>query len=132
MYEQLPYKSESDKKQYSLIEFVENPEPRCPYIILVDSSSSMYGEPIQELNNGLKLFNQELIKNELASKRVELGVIAFDTDVRPLTDGFVNAREYNPTNIEADGVTNMGEAIKKAYEIIETRKNQYKSAGVFY
>jgi len=131
MYEQIPYKTESEKK-YELIEFVENPEPRCPYIILVDSSTSMEGEPIDELNNGLKLFKNELLRNELASKRVELGVISFDTTAKVLTNGFVSPRDYQPVEIEAEGVTKMCDAIKLAYSIIEKRKEQYKSAGISY
>ena len=131
MDEQIPYENESEKK-YALVEFVENPEPRCPYIILVDSSSSMDGEPINELNNGLKLFKKELLKNELAAKRVELGVISFDTTAKNLTDGFVSPRNYEPVDIEANGVTKMCDAIKLAYTLVEGRKQQYKSAGVSY
>ncbi|MBS9389319.1 MAG: hypothetical protein HEQ33_10645 [Dolichospermum sp. WA123] len=33
-----------------LPEFVENPENRCPVILLLDTSGSMSGQPIQELN----------------------------------------------------------------------------------
>ena len=33
-----------------LPEFVENPEPRCPVILLCDTSGSMSGEPINALN----------------------------------------------------------------------------------
>lgn len=33
-----------------LPEFVENPENPCPVILLLDTSGSMSGQPIQELN----------------------------------------------------------------------------------
>jgi hypothetical protein len=33
------------------VEFAENPEPRCPCILLLDTSGSMQGAPIRELNN---------------------------------------------------------------------------------
>ena len=39
-----------------LPEFVENPENRCPVILLLDTSGSMSGQPIQELNRGLAAF----------------------------------------------------------------------------
>lgn len=132
MYEQMPYGDKKNEKRYELIEFVENPEPRCPYIILVDSSGSMEDEPIAELNEGLRTFKKELLRNELASKRVELGVISFDTTARNLTDGFVSPRDYEPVDIEVGGVTKMCDAIKLAYALIETRKQQYKTAGVSY
>lgn len=131
MYDQLPYNQENDKR-YDLIEFVENPEPRCPYIVLVDSSASMEGEPINELYNGLKIFKQELLNNELAAKRVELAVISFNSNASVLTDGFVNPMEFNPMPIKTDGATRMCDAIKLAVSIAEARKEQYKEAGIGY
>ena len=42
-------------------EFVENPENRCPVILLLDASASMSGQPIQELNRGVAAFKGEHI-----------------------------------------------------------------------
>jgi len=36
----------------------ENPEPRCPCLLLLDTSGSMMGEPIRELNDGLVVFKR--------------------------------------------------------------------------
>ena len=36
--------------------FVDNPEPRCPCVLLLDTSGSMQGQPISQLNAGLKQF----------------------------------------------------------------------------
>ena len=47
-----------------------NPEPRCPVMLLLDTSYSMSGEPISELNDGLATLNQELMNDSLAAKRV--------------------------------------------------------------
>lgn len=41
------------KMPIGLPEFVENPEPRCPVILLCDTSSLMHGKPINALNRGL-------------------------------------------------------------------------------
>ena len=38
------------------VEFAENPEPRCPCVLLLDTSASMHGEPISALNEGLRTF----------------------------------------------------------------------------
>ena len=43
-----------------LPEFVENPETRCPVILLLDVSGSMSGQPIQELNRGLAAFKKDV------------------------------------------------------------------------
>lgn len=34
-------------------EFADNPDPRLPCVLLLDTSSSMSGESIDELNRGL-------------------------------------------------------------------------------
>ncbi|MGL5510016.1 MAG: vWA domain-containing protein, partial [Microcoleaceae cyanobacterium] len=60
------------------VEFAENPEPRCPCVLLLDTSASMTGSPIQALNEGLRTFKEDLVKDDLASKRVEIAVISFD------------------------------------------------------
>ncbi len=67
-YEQLPFGS---------VEFAENPEPRCPCILLLDVSRSMQGPPIQQLNEGLAVFRRHLAEDSLAMKRVEVAVITF-------------------------------------------------------
>ena len=63
------------------VEFAENPEPRCPCVLLLDTSGSMQGEPIKALNEGLKTFRDTLIKDPLASRRVEVAVISFNNDI---------------------------------------------------
>ena len=60
-----------------LPEFVENPEPRCPVILLCDTSGSMSGEPINALNTGLAAFQKDVYKDEIASLRVEVALVTF-------------------------------------------------------
>jgi len=57
--------------------FVDNPEPRCPCVLLLDTSSSMSGPSIDQLNAGLHQFQKELANDALASQRVEIAVITF-------------------------------------------------------
>lgn len=57
--------------------FADNPEPRCPCLLLLDISSSMKGKPLDELNQGLVTFKQELNADILASKRVEVSIVTF-------------------------------------------------------
>src|SRR5690242_18236634 len=53
------------------VEFAENPEPRCPCVLLLDTSGSMHGAAIAALNQGLQTFRDDLAKDPLASRRVE-------------------------------------------------------------
>ncbi len=60
-----------------LPEFVENPENRCPVVLLLDTSGSMSGEPIRALSQGLTVFQSAVQEDEQAALRVEVAVVAF-------------------------------------------------------
>jgi uncharacterized protein YegL len=125
--EQKPF---ADASPFAAAEFVDNPEPRCPCILLVDTSGSMGGEPIRELNAGLVTFKDELVADALAAKRVEVAVVGFGP-VRILSD-FLTPDVFLPPNLQADGDTPMGTAIVQALDMLEQRKQTYKAAGISY
>ncbi len=113
------------------VEFAENPEPRCPCVLLLDISGSMQGAPIDALNLGLRTFKDELNRDTLAKKRVEVAIVAFNNDVEVVQD-FVTADQFEPPTLMAQGLTHMGSAIHKGLEIVEARKAQYRANGVAY
>ena len=108
-----------------LPEFVENPEPRCPVILLCDTSGSMWGEPINALNEGLAAFQKDVYRDEIASLRVEVALVTFGP-VR-LAQDFVTIDNFTSPRLTADGVTPMGEAIEYALDLLEKRKETYKT-----
>jgi uncharacterized protein YegL len=113
------------------VEFAENPEPRCPCVLLLDTSGSMKGAPIAALNEGIKSFKQDLIKDTLASKRVEVAVVTFDSKVVVAQD-FVTADQFDPPTLNAQGYTHTGAAIHQALDMIQARKEQYRANGIVY
>ncbi|MBS3028601.1 MAG: VWA domain-containing protein [Dolichospermum sp. DET50] len=113
-----------------LPEFVENPENRCPVILLLDTSGSMSGQPIQELNRGLAAFKEDVMKDAQASLSVEVAIVTFGP-VR-LTQDFVTIDQFTPPKLETEGVTPMGAAIEYALDLLEQRKQTYKDNGVLY
>ena len=119
------------QKLEEAVEFVENPEPRCPCVLLLDTSSSMSGEPIDALNDGLQTFKNDLTKDLLASKRIEVAVVTFDDEVRVIQD-FAIGEQFEPPTLTAQGLTFMGAGIKKALDMVQARKKQYKDNGVDY
>ncbi len=109
-------------------EFVENPEPRCACLLLLDNSASMRGNPISQLNEGLKVFRDELVNDALASKRVEVGIVTFGP-VKVETD-FVSAQRFVPPELTVNGDTPMGEAIETGLSMLRTRKDAYRKNGI--
>jgi uncharacterized protein YegL len=113
------------------VEFAENPEPRCPCILLLDTSGSMKGQPLDALNEGLRTFQQELDRDSLAKKRVEVAIVTFNSEVEIVQD-FVTADDFNPPMLKAKGLTHMGEAILRGLEMLQVRKALYREHGVSY
>jgi uncharacterized protein YegL len=113
------------------IEFVSNPEQRCPCVLVVDVSSSMGGEPIESLNEGLRRFQEECAADDQAGRRVEVAVVTFGSDVLVAQD-FVTVDKLAPPQLIAGGKTMMGTAVNKALDLIEDRKRVYREAGISY
>lgn len=116
---------------FAAVEFADNPEPRCPCVLILDTSGSMSGLPISQLNDGLKQFVREVNADSLAAKRLELAVVKCGGEVRVLHD-FTTVNSFVPPILIAGGDTPMGAAIERGLDLIETRKRNYRLGGVAY
>ncbi|HWG46833.1 MAG TPA: VWA domain-containing protein [Gemmataceae bacterium] len=113
------------------LEFADNPEPRCPCVLVLDTSQSMAGEPMTALHRGLHVFRDQLLAMPLASKRVEVAIVSFGADVEVVQD-FITVDRFQPPALQAAGETPMCTAILKALDILEIRKGRYRANGVPY
>ena len=114
------------------VEFAMNPDPRCACVLLLDTSASMAGPPMNELNQSLKAFQEDLQEDSLARRRVEIAVVTFgDNGVTKVQD-FVPAGDFVAPVLIANGTTPMGEAMNLALEMVRTRKSDYKKSGIPY
>ena len=119
-----------DQQPLGAVTFAENPEPRCPCLLLLDTSGSMAGQAISELNDGIKEFYNELQNDSLAIKRVEVALVSFGP-VRVIAD-FNTADVFLDPELEAVGDTPIGEAIRKGIDLITARKEQYRANGISF
>ena len=111
-------------------ELAMNPERRAACLLLLDTSGSMSGDPIRQLNEGVVAFKSDLISDSLAAKRVEIGIITFGP-VKIETE-FQTVDVFNPPILDATGDTPMGLAIETGLRMISDRKDAYKRNGIKY
>src|SRR4051794_4790090 len=96
--------------------FADNPENRCPVILLLDNSGSMSGAPIQQLNDGLQVFRDELFADSLAAKRVEVAIVTFGPVC--VESEFTTVQNFYAPTLSVARDTPMGAAIEKAIELL--------------
>lgn len=112
-------------------EFAENPEPRCASLLLLDVSASMAGDSIQQLQDGLATYKDQLAADDLARKRVEVAVVTFGGTVQ-VANTFTTAEFFTPPTLVATGDTPMGTAVLTALDLVKARKEEYKAAAAQY
>jgi uncharacterized protein YegL len=120
-----------DQTPFGTNDFAVNPEPRLPCVLLLDVSESMKGKPIAELNEGLRLYKDELVADSLASKRVEVAVVTFGGEVQTVCD-FTTTETFHPPLLTVHGNTPLGAAINHGLALIEQRKKAYRDNGIAY
>ncbi|MFJ5770799.1 VWA domain-containing protein [Psychrobacillus sp. NPDC093180] len=149
-----------EKNQLMRMEdLLDNPSPRIPICLCLDTSSSMLRvvggttidtgrkvyqdgkqwniveggiSALQELQEGVNHFYEAIAEDEVARFGAEICVVTFDSSVRTLTDYATIDVQPAPPELEADGITQLGEGVNLALDLLEERKNEYKEAGVDY
>jgi uncharacterized protein YegL len=107
-----------------------NQETRCPCMLVLDTSTSMAGAPIDALNKGLADFAKAVKDDKIASARVEVAIITFGP-VQVVQD-FVGASDFEPPKLEVEDKTPLGEAVIRGLDLIEDRKSAYKQNDISY
>lgn len=111
--------------------FMNNTDQRLPCVLLIDSSGSMSGRPVDELNSGLRLLEEELKKDDISSQRVQLLVVTFGGYAKVVTD-WTDAIDFSAPQITANGMSPMGEAVQFGLAKLEEQKVRYRLNGIAY
>ncbi len=117
-------------------ELVNNPTPRVPVCLCLDTSGSMGSiengtTRIAELIEGVKQFFEELMADEIAKYSAEICIVTFDSNANCVVD-FGSLERQSVPNFSPSGGTYMGEGVNLALDKLETRKSEYQQKGVDY
>ena len=113
-------------------ELLENPTPRVPIVLCLDTSYSMDGAPIRELANGVKLFYASVCADEIARYSAEIAIVTFGNQGVQRVADFGPVEGQPELNFVAGENTPMGQAVCEALDSLENRKREYQKAGVDY
>ena len=115
-------------------EFKETPkiinasESHMALVFLLDTSGSMGGDPIRELNAGMNRFKAEVCKDRQTREFLDVAIIEFNTTHRVVQE-FVPVEYMDEVNLVATGGTNMASAIETALDMVNERSKFYNQSG---
>jgi uncharacterized protein YegL len=106
---------------------------RLPVYLVLDTSGSMLGEPIEAVKTGLQTLVSALRQDPNALESAHLSVITFDTEARQIAP-LAELADFKVPEIKAGGTTALGAALSLLAECIrrdvvkgsETRRGDWK------
>lgn len=139
-------------------DLVDNPTPRVPICLCLDTSGSMdavegdcqaTGETIfrdgrewnlvtggttrlNELQEGIKAFYDSIREDEIAMYSAEICIVTFDDNASCVVDFGTVENQTDIPELTTGDKTAMGEGVNLALDLLEQRKERYKDSGVDY
>ncbi|WP_246986884.1 vWA domain-containing protein [Halorientalis marina] len=130
------------ENQDSQAEFADQPPTnvaRVPTLLLLDTSRSMDQKTkdedgnrrpkIDQLNEGLKLFKQEIDDDFKAERAVDISLVTFGGDVS-VEQEFSEIEDWQPPNLSASGGTPLCEALVKGANHLRDHRNDLRDDKV--
>lgn len=117
-------------QNFSSEDFGSSTKRRLPICFCLDTSGSMMGQPIEQLNMGLQNFVSSL-KSSDSGSAMDLAIITFGSSVEIVVP-FGKMGRTLPTIQASTTLTPIGEGVLTALELLDVRKEGYKEMGIKY
>ncbi|MDF2187706.1 VWA domain-containing protein [Paraflavitalea sp. CAU 1676] len=92
---------------------------RLPVYLVLDTSGSMTGEPIESLKNGVQVLISTLRQDPYALETAWLSVITFNTTAQQLVP-LTELSMFQMPDLQAAGTTSLGEALNLLSQKVDT------------
>jgi len=116
----------------------DNTSQRLPCVLVLDGSASMTESQagtnaLSELNDGLKVLENELKNDDTAAQRVQLLVIRLggDDEVEVISD-WTDAMDFTAPVLVGNGRTPLGNAMRFALSKLKDQKENYNAHDIPY
>lgn len=112
----------------------ENEEEKTLCCFVLDSSGSMMGSAIHELNEGIKLFYKQILRDKDSRLRnqLEIAIIEFSNSSTQIREPGLLADDEKPLELIASGGTALNQACRQAIKIVGERKQYYAENEIDY
>lgn len=113
------------------LESPTNYEQKCLCILVVDTSGSMQGRPIDELNQGLELFHRDISNSFSTAQRLEICLVEFNSQADCIVEPSLVDQFHMPV-LAVAGTTKLVDGVRLAIHKVQERKSWYRSTGQPY
>lgn len=123
----------ADNEIFSASDFGNSTKRRLPICFCLDTSGSMMGNPIKQLNMGLQNFIASIKANDDTRSATDIAIITFGSSVEIVMPfGKIGKDSTLPEISASTTLTPIGEGILTALELLNARKEGYKDMGIKY
>lgn len=111
----------------------EIPRRTMVLFFVVDTSGSMYGEKIGALNDAIRETLPDLrdLSENNADAKIKIATLQFDSNVRWRDPSPIDSENFVWSDLEASGLTEMGDALRELKDKLSTKKFMHEAVGSF-
>lgn len=114
-------------------DFGNSTKRRLPICFCLDTSGSMQGDPIKQLNMGLQNFLSSIKANDDTRSATDIAIITFGSSVDIVMPfGRISKDKRLPEIQASTSLTPIGEGVLTALELLNARKLGYRELGIKY
>ncbi|MBR6880991.1 MAG: VWA domain-containing protein [Clostridiales bacterium] len=118
-------------ESFNASDFGSSTKRRLPICFCLDTSGSMIGNPIKQLNMGLQNFIASIKANDDTKSATDVAIVTFGSKV-DIVMPFGKIRDGLPEISASTTLTPIGEGILTSLELLNARKEGYKEMGIKY